>query len=49
MNDKEKFLDFSLRLDRVIDGMRKNLNFANKNKTSMKKEFFEGCFTRIKT
>jgi len=44
MDDSMKFLDFSLRLDRIIDGQRKNLNFVIKEKVKdgMKPEFYAG-------
>lgn len=46
------FIDFSLRLDRIIDGMRQNVRFVQKNKSPMKIGFYEGvlyAYKNIKT
>ena len=44
MSKEEKIDDFFIRLDRIIDGMRKNLNFVLKHKTkdALKPEFYAG-------
>jgi len=50
MEKEEKINDFFIRLDNIIDGMRKNLNFVLKYKTkdAWKPEFYAGVLYAYK-